>query len=107
MEFDKYNKLKESGFIEKIEIRVRGQKGVKEVEWAEGIRIAPDTLPNGKHAYTTRHADNGDWCTPIEIAPECDMIRVNFCGTIISDEPIEIEEETRMMFLGKIEDEGE
>lgn len=106
MEFYKYKTVKKSGDIEKIEIRIRGQRGVREVEWADGIRIAPDSLPSGKHAYTTRHSDN-DWCTPVAIAPECDMIRVNFCGTIISDEPIEIEEETKMMFLGKIEDEDE
>lgn len=103
MEFDKYKALKESGFIDKVEIRVKGQKGVKVVEWAEGVRIAPDTLPNGKHAYTTRHGDNGDWCTPVAIAPECEMIRVNYCGTIITDEPIEIEEETDIMFLGYLD----
>ena len=103
MEFDKYKALKESGFIDKVEIRVKGQKGVKVVEWAEGVRIAPDTLPNGKHAYTTRHGDNGDWCTPVAIAPECEIIRVNYCGTIITDEPIEIEEETDIMFLGYLD----
>lgn len=103
MEFDKYKALKESGFIDKVEIRVKGQKGVKVVEWAEGVRIAPDTLPNGKYAYTTRHGDNGDWCTPVAIAPECEMIRVNYCGTIITDEPIEIEEETDIMFLGYLD----
>jgi hypothetical protein len=104
---DKYNELKESGFIENADIRIRHQSGVKEVEWCEGVRLDMEDIPTGKHAYQTRHADNGDWCTPVAIAPECDMIRVNFCGTIISDEPIEIEEETKMMFLGKIEDEDE
>ena len=104
MERDKYQMLKDSGFIEKIEVRIRGNKGVKEVEWCEGVRIAPDTLPAGKHSYETRHGDNGDWCTPVSIMPAGCVIKVNYCGTIISDEDLSIEEETALMFIGKIEE---
>ena len=95
----KYNQLKETNFIDKIEIRIRGQKGVKVVEWAEGVTISKDTIPEGKHSYETKHGDN-DWAIPISIVPEGCRAKVNYCGLIISDEALEIEEETDIMFLG-------
>lgn len=49
-------------------------------------RVDPDTIPEGKYMYHTRHSDNGDWCTPVTIEP---FVLVNFCGTIIVDEEIE------------------
>lgn len=101
---DKYNELKEDGFIENADIRIRHKDGVKEVEWCDGVRLDMESIPQGKHAYQTRHADNGDWCTPVSIMPEGVNISVNFCGTIISDEDFELKEETDIMFLGKFEE---
>ena len=103
MEDNKYTLLKESGFIDKIEIRLRGKEGVKVVEWLEGIRLNKEKLPEGKHLYETRHADDGDWCTPVSIVPEDCVCRVNFCGTIVSDEELDVKEETAMMVLGYLD----
>ena len=100
---EKYKELKESGFIENADIRIRHKEGVKVVEWCEGVRLDKEDIPTGKHCYQTRHADNGDWCTPVSIAPEGTKVSCNYCGTIITDEDFELTEETALLFLGKFE----
>lgn len=51
-------------------------------------RIDPTTIPEGKHVYMCRHDDNGDWVTPVTIERR---VWVNFCGTFITDAPLEFE----------------
>ena len=53
------------------------------------LRIDPETIPEGKYWYHCRHDDDGDWCTPVTIEPK---VIVNFCGTLITDEPIKFPE---------------
>lgn len=50
------------------------------------MRIARDSIPEGKHAYDCRHDDDGNWIDPVTI--ENRIVRVNFCGTFITDKPI-------------------
>lgn len=50
------------------------------------MRLQPDTIPKGKHAYNCRHGDNGDWWTPCTIESGCVM--VNFAGVFITDRKI-------------------
>ena len=85
--------LAEKGYKSKIEIRLKGMRGLREVEFYDGIRVSIDTIPSGKHMYHTRHSES-DWSTPISIAPEGRPIMVNFCGTIVTDVPFDIKEET-------------
>lgn len=87
---DKYRTLKEEGFIENADIRIRHKEGIKQVEWCEGVRLDSENIPQGKHLYQTRHADNGDWCTPVSIMPKGVNVIVNYCGTIISDEDFDL-----------------
>ena len=47
-------------------------------------RLDHTTIPVGFTAYDLRHEDE-DWGFPCEISP---FIRVNFFGTIVSDEPM-------------------
>lgn len=47
-------------------------------------RLDHTTIPDGFTAYDLRHQDE-NWGVPCEISP---FIRVNFYGTVISDEPI-------------------
>ena len=100
---DNYNDLLEASDIEKIKVRVRGIKGIQEVEFVSATRLDKNTLPKGYHAYETRHADN-DWATPISIAKEGDKVLVNYCGTIITKKKLSINQETTLTFLGYIED---
>lgn len=51
------------------------------------LRIDPATIPEGKYWYHLRHGDDGDWTAPVTIE---NRVIVNFCGTFITDEPIEI-----------------
>ena len=83
---------------ERIEIRLKRQKDFIKVEYFDGIRICPDNLPKGKHMYQTRHSDT-DISIPVSIAPEGTYITVNFCGTIVSDEPLVVNEETKLMYV--------
>lgn len=84
-----------------LEIRIKRQKDIHKVEYFDGIRIDPKSLPKGKHMYHTRHSDN-DVCQPVAIAPEGTAVIVNFCGTIVTDKPLEVEEETKLMFVSWI-----
>ena len=87
-----YNYNDELYHSDKLEITVRGK--TMEVDFFDGMRIDPDSIPQGKHMYHTRHGDNNDWATPVMIQVEGRGVMVNFCGTVVSDEPIGIDEET-------------
>lgn len=62
-------------------------------EFFDGMRINLNSIPKGKVWYQTRHNDDGDMATPVTIV-ERQGITVNFCGTIISDTDLELNEET-------------
>ena len=83
---------------EKLEIRLKRQKQVRTIQFFDGMRLNPDTIPAGLHAYHTRHSDT-DCTQPVTIAPEGVEILVNFCGTIVSEEKIEVSEETKLMYV--------
>lgn len=98
MASDNYQELRNQCYKSIIDIRIKRQKECHEVEFFDGIRIDPSTIPSGKHMYHTRHADN-DCCQPKTIAPEGIPIVVNFCGTIVSDTPLDVKEETKLMYV--------
>lgn len=54
-------------------------------------RLDRDTIPEDLYVYEVRHNDLGDFCT-VE-----NKVTVNFHGTIISKEPIEIGDDYRMV----------
>lgn len=83
-----YIDLKNEGYQDNLEIRVRYQRRLHNVEYFDGVRVT--NVPDGKHVYHTRHADNGDMAHPVTIAKEGKPVLVNFCGSIVSDEPIDI-----------------
>ena len=80
-------------------IRLKRQKEFHDVEFFDGMRIDPSTIPAGKHMYHTRHDDYGNICTPVAIAPEGTGIVVNFCGTIVTDEALNVPDETKLMYV--------
>jgi len=82
----------------KLEIRLKRQKEVRTIQFFDGMRLNKDTIPDGLHAYHTRHSDT-DCTQPVTIAPEGVGILVNFCGTIVSEEKIEVSEETKLMYV--------
>ena len=51
------------------------------------FRIDRNTIPEGYHFYEVRHDDNS-WGDPVEIALG---ILVNFLGTLIMKEPLDLE----------------
>ncbi|MBQ0024978.1 MAG: hypothetical protein KBT00_04565 [Bacteroidales bacterium] len=62
-------------------------------EFFDGMRINLNSIPKGKIWYQTRHNDDLDMSTPVTIA-ERQGIAVNFCGTLISDTDLKLEQET-------------
>lgn len=50
-------------------------------------RLDRENLPENLYVYECRHADSGDMRTPATIE---NHVKVNFCGTILSKEPIEL-----------------
>ena len=46
------------------------------------LRVKRDSVPDNLHLYSTRHGDDGDWCTPISIEYG---VLVNFYGHLITD----------------------
>jgi len=84
-----------------LDIRIKRQKDTHEVEFFDGMRLKPETLPKGKHMYHTRHSDK-DMSQPVTITPEGVAITVNFCGTIVTDTPLQVNEETKLMFVSWI-----
>ena len=67
-----------------------------EVEYFDGVRVDPASLPKGLHMYHTRHSDT-DMSQPVTIAPEGTPIIVNFCGTIVTKEDFALKDETKIM----------
>lgn len=84
-----------------LEIRIKRQKDFHTVEYFDGIRVNPDSVPDDKYMYHTRHSDT-DITQPVAIAPKGTTIIVNFCGTIISDKPLQVSEETKLMYVSWI-----
>lgn len=77
-------------------IRLKYQRKYYHCEYYDGMRILSDSIPEGKHRYETRHPD-GDVSYPISVASEGSPVIVNFCGSIVSDIPIPIGDEKRIM----------
>ena len=96
---ENYNDLQ--GYKCNLEIRMKRQKDIHKVEYFDGVRVNPDTLPKGKHLYHTRHSDT-DISQPVAIAPKGTIIVVNFCGSIVTDKPLNVSEETKLMFVSWI-----
>ena len=90
--FEDYKKVCRGGDNITLEI-----EGIGEVEgkWFDGTRINPTTIPSGKYAYQTRH-DCDDWSAPISIAPH-NHVLVDFCATFVTDEPIAINDEVKVL----------
>ena len=101
MASDNYQELRNQCYKSIIDIRIKRQKEIHEVEFYDGVRIDPSTIPSGKHMYQTRHSDT-DLSRPLTIAPEGVSIVVNFCGTIVSDTPLDVKEETKLMYVSWI-----
>lgn len=51
------------------------------------LRVEKETIPDGWYVYEVRH-DDEDWSEPVEIALG---VMVNFYGTLLVEEPIELE----------------
>ena len=87
-----------NNYMGHLEIRMKRQKNFHQVEYFDGVRVNPNTLPKGKHLYHTRHSDT-DITQPVAIAPEGQTVFVNFCGSIVTDKPLDINEETKLMYV--------
>lgn len=81
-----------------VYIRLKHERKYYRCEYYDGMRILFDSIPVGKHRYETRHSDY-DLSQPVAIAPESKPVLVNFCGTIVSDIPIDINEEQQVMAI--------
>ncbi len=77
-------------------IRLKYERKYYRCEFYDGMRIAFQSIPQGKYRYETRHPDI-DLSYPVSIAPLGKPIIVNFCGTIVSDMPIAVSGEKRIM----------
>lgn len=88
----------EQDYKDHLEIRLKRQKDIHTVEFFDGMRLNPQTIPKGKHMYHTRHSDR-DVTQPVAIAPEGIPVIVNFCGTVVTDMPLQMGEETKLMFV--------
>ena len=90
----RYNDAKGHNEYPYVYIRLKNERKYYRCEYYDGMRLLYDSVPKGKHRYETRHPDN-DVSYPIAIAPEGKPVVVNFCGTIVSDIPIAINEEKK------------
>ena len=93
-----YNDPDTQNYGDRLEIRIKRQKETHVIEFYDGVRIDPATLPKGKHLYHTRHSDT-DMSQPVTIAPEGVAIIVNFCGSIVTDIPLDVKTEIKLMFV--------
>ena len=84
-----YKQKKETGYEDTLEIRLKYQRDFHVVEFFDGVRLNDETIPEGKYAYQTRHSDT-DWARPVTIVPLGKKVLVNFCGTIVSDQPLNV-----------------
>lgn len=96
---ENYNEIKKSGYQDTLEIRLKYQRKFHVVEYFDGVRINPETLPEGKHLYHTRHSDT-DISRPLTIRKEGTPVIVNFCGSIVTDEAINVyEDEVKLTYV--------
>ena len=91
-----YKEARSQEFLPNVYIRLKYDRKYYRCEYYDGMRILSDSIPEGKHRYETRHPDD-DLTLPIAIAPEDKLVIVNFCGTIVSDIPIPVSSEKRVM----------
>lgn len=82
-------------------IRLKRRKEFLTVDYHDGVRVDPATLKPGQHLYHTRHSDT-DLAQPRTILPEGRAVIVNFCGSIVTDKPLDITEETKLMYVSWI-----
>ena len=85
-------------YSEIIEMRLKYRRHKIFVRCFDGVRIEKDSVPQGLYSYHTRHSDNGDVSKPVTVVPEGQFVVVNFCGTIVSEVPLDISEETKITF---------
>lgn len=95
MNYD-YIEEKQKRGVTIVYIRLKYERKYYRCEYFDGMRITFNSIPTGKHRYETRHSDC-DISYPVTIALEEKFVVVNFCGTIISDIPIKINQEKRIM----------
>lgn len=94
-----YEVKKGEGYEDTLEIRLKYQRDFHMVEYFDGVRLNDETIPEGKYAYQTRHSDT-DWATPVSIVPLGKKVLVNFCGTIVSDHPLNVRgDEDRLTYV--------
>ena len=97
-----YEQKKSEGYNDVLEIRLKYQRQFHKVEYFDGVRLNDETIPEGKYAYQTRHSDT-DWARPVTIAPLGEKILVNFCGTIVSDQPLNVhDDEVKLTYVSWI-----
>jgi hypothetical protein len=97
-----YKDLKGTSYEDTLEVRVKYQRKTYKVEYYDGIRIEDSSIPEGKYAYQTRHSDT-DWAQPVTIKSLGNVVVVNFCGTIVSDEPLPVKaDEVKLTYVSWI-----
>lgn len=79
-----------------VYLRLKNERKYYRCEYFDGMRIINNSINKEKYRYETRHSDS-DISQPITIAPQGQLVIVNFCGTIITDIPINIDQEKRIM----------
>ena len=84
-----------------IIIRMKRRKEYLEVDYYDGIRVDSAELKPGQHLYHTRHSDI-DVTQPVSIVPEGQVVVVNFCGSIVTDKPLKVDTETKIMYVSWI-----
>lgn len=84
-------------YSEIICMRLKYKRRKMLVQNFDGIRLDNNTIPCGLHSYQTRHSDT-DPSLPITVVPEGQVVMVNFCGTIVTDEPLDVSEETKIAY---------
>lgn len=64
--------------------------------WFDGIRLQDAAVPNGLYRYELRHGD--DLSAPRSVSSK--GVLVNFCGTLLTKEPLPIIEEKSITMFG-------
>lgn len=95
---DENRQVEKSFMRQNVFIRLKRDRKFYFCEYYDGMRLMRDSIPNGKYMYQTRHSDS-DICHPVSIAPLGQNVIVNFCGTIVSDMPIALDAETKIMVI--------
>jgi len=92
----KYSEAKKHECQPNVFVRLKYERKYYRCEYYDGMRISFDSIPLGKHRYETRHSDD-NVTYPVSIAIEGIPVIVNFCGTIVSDVPIRLDDEKQVM----------